>query len=159
MTYEMPYDSEHEKVRHEIDDSPTPWTAPSAVYWFGNINAQIIKATKEIATVRLFTTDTEKVTFCDYGFQWDSDISNGAVIFGEEYEENKVAMHDSVGCDFSISRGEVATALQTCIDEFTDGDDIAPSPLHECNGFKVSGLVMDLLNAIMELNQPGEIND
>jgi hypothetical protein len=85
----------------------------------------------------------------DYGFTWDADISNGAVIWGEMLDD-EVCMHDSVGSDWSISRSEIAEALEAMIAEFDDGDmGIETDSLHHFSGFKACGVMTEILDGLI----------
>ena len=79
----------------------------------------------------------------------------GAVVWGDLYQTSpdsdyQVAFNGSVGHDWSISRSEIAEALERMIEEFDDGDmGIETDSLHHFSGFKACGVMTEILDGLI----------
>ena len=79
------------------------------IYLLGSLQVNVLAVTKDAVHIRFFRSlDHSGVEFWDYGFKWDRDIDNGAVVWGDLYQvsagsDYQVAFNDSVGSDWSIS--------------------------------------------------------
>jgi hypothetical protein len=117
------------------------------IYLLGSLIVYVREVTDTSVTIRFQDNDGTEVL--DYGFTWDADIDNGAVIWGEMLD-GEVCMHDSVGHDWSISRSEIAEALERMIEEFDDGDmGIETDSLHHFSGFKACGVMTEILDGLI----------
>jgi len=121
------------------------------IYVLGSLIVYVREVTDTTVAIRFQDNDGTEVL--DYGFTWDADISNGAVIWGEMLD-GEVCMHDSVGHDWSISRSEIAEALEAMIAEFDDGDmGIETDSLHHFSGFKACGVMTEILDALTSMDR------
>ena len=117
------------------------------IYLLGSLIVNVREVTDTTVVIRF--QDNNGTDVLDYGMTWDADISNGAVIWGEMLGD-EVCMHDSVGHDWSISRSEIAEALEAMIAEFDDGDmGIETDSLHHFSGFKACGVMTEILDGLI----------
>lgn len=128
------------------------------IYHLGQLQVNVLAVTKDAVHIR-FLYANQRVEMFDYGFKWDGDIDNGAVIYGDLYQTSpgsdyQVAFNDSIGSDWSISRHEVAMALSDMIHEFDDGEmGIDTDPLYESNGFKACGVLNEIIEALTSMDR------
>ena len=122
------------------------------IYVLGELMVHVREVTDTTVVIRFSDTHSGMETL-DYGMTWDADIDNGAVIWGEMLGD-EVCMHDSVGHDWSISRSEIAEALERMIEEFDDGEmGIETDSLHHFSGFKACGVMTEILDALTSMDR------
>lgn len=121
------------------------------IYLLGSLIVNVREVTDTKVVVRF--SDNNGTDVLDYGFTWDADIDNGAVIWGEMLGD-EVCMHDSVGHDWSVSRSEIAEALERMIEEFDDGEmGIETDSLHHFSGFKACGVMTEIIDALTSMDR------
>ena len=131
----------------------------NTIYHLGQLQVNVLAVTKDAVHIR-FLYSHRGVEMFDYGFKWDADIDNGAVIWGDLYQTSpgsdyQVAFNDSVGSDWSISRAEVAEAVSKMIDEFDDGEmAINTDSLFHSSGFKACGVLDEIIEALTSMDHP-----
>jgi hypothetical protein len=130
------------------------------IHLLGQLQVNVLAVTNDAVHIR-FMYANQRIEMFDYGFKWDGDIDNGAVIWGDLYQTSpgsdyQVAFNDSIGSDWSISRNEVAMAVSAMIHEFDDGEmGIDTDPLYESSGFKACGLLDEIIEALTKMDAPG----
>ena len=135
------------------------------IHLLGQLQVNVLAITEDAVHIRFFLSDPRDTSkrgprgqFWDYGFQWDADIDNGAVIFGDLYKgygyNFEVAFNDSCGSDWSISRAEIGEAVSKMIEEFDDGEmGIDTDSLFESSGFKACGLLNEIIEALTSMKR------
>lgn len=94
-----------------------------------------------------------------YALFWDADIDDGALVYGG-YHEEVFGMDGTVGSDLSVSRAELAEALEEMIRDFDEcvDDECDCSSLHEFSGFRANRCMAPLIEAVtaIDVKEGGE---